>query len=216
MADAGAPLVFPFGEDLGAKPVTIADGIVVLPLPTGMGVGDVNATAIREEAGPFKGGWTIVDTGIESDAAQGKVGKATGPEILENLPIKRVIATHFHSDHIGLAGWLARTSKAELWTTRTSWLAARLLQERAPETGQRDAEQFLKHCGYRQSMLDAHRAKVASSSPVIDPVPSRFRPILDGDTLEIGGQNWDVRFGQGHAPDHAVLMAQRRWAGDRR
>lgn len=81
MTDAGAPPVFPFGEDLGAKPVTIADGIVVLPLPTGMGVGDVNATAIREVAGPFKGGWTIVDTALKATRPR-KSGKATGPGYL--------------------------------------------------------------------------------------------------------------------------------------
>ena len=42
-------------------------------------------------------------------------------------PVTRIVATHFHPDHIGLAGWWCERSGAELWASRTEWLQARAL-----------------------------------------------------------------------------------------
>ncbi len=58
---------------------------------------------------------------------------------LAGKPLRRVIVTHHHPDHIGLAGWFQTEHGAELVTTRTAWLMARMLvldehAEPKPET----------------------------------------------------------------------------------
>ena len=47
---------------------------------------------------------------------------------LADRPVVRIIATHFHPDHVGLAGWIADKTGADLSMTRTEWLTARMLK----------------------------------------------------------------------------------------
>ena len=54
------------------------------------------------------------------------VGTSLRRGLLADRPIRRVLATHYHPDHMGLAGWLCAETGAELWTSRTEWLLARL------------------------------------------------------------------------------------------
>ena len=75
------------------------------------------------EDGP---GWTIVDTGYampETKAAWERIFA----EQLGGRPVTRIIVTHFHPDHIGLAGWLAERWQAPLWITEKEWLYARVM-----------------------------------------------------------------------------------------
>ena len=48
---------------------------------------------------------------------------------LEGLPILRVIVTHMHPDHIGLAHWLCERWNAPLWISATDYNAARLASQ---------------------------------------------------------------------------------------
>ena len=86
----------------------------------------INVWAVAEQ-----GGWSIVDTGLHSaktmDAWQAAFG---GP--LGGAPALRVIVTHMHPDHCGLAGWLAERFKVRLWMTRLEYLTCRLM---AADTG---------------------------------------------------------------------------------
>ena len=72
-------------------------------------------------------GWTIVDTGpVTRRRSQGDLGGGCWPGRLAAKPVTRVIVTHHHPDHVGLAGWF-QSRGAELLATRTAWLYARML-----------------------------------------------------------------------------------------
>src|SRR3546814_19590858 len=65
--------------------------------------------------------------------------KALWEEIFKNaldgLPVLRVLVTHMHPDHVGLAAWLCERWNAPLWMTMTDYAIARLWSQRAPDAG---------------------------------------------------------------------------------
>jgi len=124
IADAeAAGLTFPY-PDPPAKGATIevAPGIHWARLPLPMALDHVNIYLLEDADG-----WTVVDTGMKT-----RDGRAAWEELLAGLlagrPIHRVLVTHNHPDHIGLAGWLCEKVDAPLVTTRTSFLYAKMLQ----------------------------------------------------------------------------------------
>jgi len=195
------PIRFPFEKHPEeGEAIEVADGILWFRLPLPMKLDHVNVFALRETDG-----WTVIDTGFASKRSRAIwQGLMDGP--LEGRPITRVIVTHHHPDHIGLAGWLQTEFGAELWTTRTSWLMGRMLTLDKHEV---QKEETLAH--YRAGGMDAeiYRKRVEDRpflfSDIVAPMPLGFRRIQEGEVIEIGGRHWDVRMGNGHAPEHATF-----------
>ena len=71
--------------------------------------------------------WTIIDTGLWSKKTL-SIWRSIIDKYFGNKPINRIIVTHHHPDHVGLAGWFQKEFKAVLWMTRTAWLMARMLR----------------------------------------------------------------------------------------
>jgi glyoxylase-like metal-dependent hydrolase (beta-lactamase superfamily II) len=161
----------------------------------------VNAYALDDGAS-----WTIVDTGLSS-----KRGKAIWQALLAGplggKPVGRLIATHHHPDHLGLAGWF-QAQGAELVITRTAWLYARMLTLDEQATRSPESTLFLTRAGMGAEAL----AQKAAERPfnfcdVVDPMPLGFTRLEEGTVLHAAGRRWQVRLGQGHAPDHATLWS---------
>ena len=113
-------LRFPHGSPPEpGTPFEIYDGILWFRLPLPMVLDHVNVYALRD-----RDGWTIIDTGINSSLTRKIWSKVmAGP--LGGRPIRRVLLTHHHPDHVGLAGWFKSEFGAEIWSTRVAWLMSR-------------------------------------------------------------------------------------------
>jgi len=186
-----------FGET-----IEVAEGVLWLRLPLPMALDHVNAFALDEGEG-----WTLVDPGIDTPTCRAALQSALdGP--LRGKPVTRVIVTHYHPDHIGLAGWL-QARGAELWTTRTSWLFARMLvlDEQPVPVG--ETLDFWRAAGMEPD-LHARRAleRPFNFADCVHPLPLGFRNLTDGELIQAGGRRWQVRIGHGHAPDHATFWSQ--------
>lgn len=183
--------------------IEVADGILWFRLPLPMKLDHVNIFALREGDA-----WTVVDTGFASNRAR-NIWREIMAGPLEGLPITRVIVTHHHPDHVGLAGWLQSEYGTELWTTRTAWLFSRMLLLDRHET---PTAETLAH--YRAAGMDpAIYAKRAGEKPfnyadVVAPMPLGFRRIQQDDVIEIGGRQWEVHIGHGHSPEHATFWCR--------
>ena len=197
-----AGLRFPWERAPGAaEAVEIADGILWLRLPLPMKLDHVNVDALDEGEH-----WTLVDTGM--DLASGREAWAAllaGP--LAAKPVGRVILTHHHPDHVGLLGWFAARG-AEIWATRLGWTLARMLQLDHNDVPPPEQLAFRRLAGMAPDMLETFAAeRPFNFSTCTAPIPLGFRAIVEGETLRLGGRDWVVHFGHGHAPDHATLWS---------
>jgi glyoxylase-like metal-dependent hydrolase (beta-lactamase superfamily II) len=149
-------------------------------------------------------GWTVVDTGIRDEPTRNAWEQLfDGP--MKGRPIKRVIVTHMHPDHIGLAGWLVRRFDVALWMTRTDYLMCRNLVSDTGHEAPPEGVRFYRSAGYPENLVEEYRTRFGRFGHGVYRMPNSFRRIVDGEIIPIGGRNWKVIVGRGHAPEHACL-----------
>ena len=181
----------------------VATGVLWMRLPLPMALNHVNVYALDDGAG-----WTIVDTGFASRRGRAIWAKLlAGP--LAGRPVHRVIVTHHHPDHVGLAGWFQSDHGAELWTTRTAWLFARMLQLDEQPRPVPETLAFWRSAGMAPEMLEKRaNERPFNFADVVAPLPLGFRRIRQGEVIRAAGRDWEVHLGAGHAPDHATLWSR--------
>lgn len=180
----------------------IADGILWIRLSMPLGLDHVNVYALREP-----NGWTVIDTGLDTKLNR-REWAAIIKDDLRGDPILRVVVTHHHPDHVGLAGWFMAQG-AELLMTRTAWLTARMLTLDEEPTPSPEAVSFWRGAGMDEALL----SKRLDNRPfnfcdTVYPLPLGFTRLEEGAVHRLGGRDWVVHLGQGHAPDHATLWCQ--------
>jgi glyoxylase-like metal-dependent hydrolase (beta-lactamase superfamily II) len=201
-ADGGsAALTYPYEAPPAPGTLTeVAPGIRWLRMPLPFMLDHINLWLLEDGEG-----WAIVDTGIAGAATRAIWQRIFAAE-LDSRPVTRIVVTHFHPDHIGLAGWLTERWAAPMWISETEWLWARML------AGDRDdaAHAADQTAFYRRAGLDAERTAILAGrgnayAPRVTPIPRRFHRLSDGMSFAIGAYRWRVIIGRGHAPEHACL-----------
>lgn len=193
------PFEVPPGEG-GA--VEVAEGVLWLRLPLPMRLDHVNAFALDEGDG-----WTVIDTGFDSRRSRA-IWEALLSGPLGGKPVTRVVVTHYHPDHVGLAGWF-QTRGAELVTTRTSWLMARMLTLDVHDRPVPETLAFWRAAGMAADLLEKRAAeRPFNFADCVHPLPLGYTRIAEGGTIRMGGRLWDIRCGDGHAPEHATFWSR--------
>jgi glyoxylase-like metal-dependent hydrolase (beta-lactamase superfamily II) len=183
--------------------IAVVPGIWWMRLPLPMALDHVNVYALDDGDG-----WTIVDTGFFSKRSVA-IWEGLLQGALKGRPVRRVIATHHHPDHIGLAGWF-QARGAELFTSRTAWLYARMLVLDVQAVATAESLSFMRAAGMPAALLDRRAAeRPFNFADVVAPMPLGFTRLQDGDVLQAGGRDWTVRVGHGHAAEQLTL-----WSGD--
>lgn len=200
MTDTGIRHPFPEAPAEG-QATRIAEGVLWLRLPLPMALDHVNVFALDDGDG-----WTIIDTGFASKRAKA-IWEALLAGPLAGKPVTRVLVTHYHPDHIGLAGWF-QSRGAELVTTRTSWLYARMLVLDEHALPLPESIAFQRRAGVPEDRLHSYATtRPFNFADVVAPLPPGFTRIRDGDTFTAAGRRWMIRTGDGHAPEHATLWS---------
>ena len=181
----------------------MAPGVLWFRLPLPMKLDHVNVYALDDGDG-----WTVVDTGFAS-----KKSRAIWQQMMDGplagKPITRVIVTHHHPDHIGLAGWLQSDFGAELVTTRTAWLTARMLTLDVQEVPNAESLAFYRSAGMDRDIYDKRAGeRPFNFGDIVAPMPVGYTRIQQGQSIEIGGRTWDIHMGNGHAPEHATFWSR--------
>jgi glyoxylase-like metal-dependent hydrolase (beta-lactamase superfamily II) len=195
-------LDYPF--EAGPTPGTgealdVAPGVKWLRMPLGGALQFINVWAIADGEG-----WCVVDTGMQTrDTAQ--AWRTAFKEGLEGKPITRVIVTHLHPDHIGLAGWMTRKFDCRLWMTRLEYLQCRMLVADTGREAPEDGINFYKAAGWDEDALENYRTRFGGFGKAIYQLPDSYRRVNDGDEFLIGAHTWRIVTGCGHSPDHACL-----------
>ncbi|GGE53992.1 MBL fold metallo-hydrolase [Actibacterium pelagium] len=183
--------------------VEVADGVLWMRLPLPMALDHVNVYALDDGDG-----WTIIDSGFASRGTKAIWRKILdGP--LQGRPIRRILVTHHHPDHVGLAGWFQTAHGAELVTTRTAWLFSRMLLLDEQDRPTEEQLTFWRRAGMDPDILNQRaNERPFNYADCVDPMPLGFRRVQEGQTIRAGQRNWTVRLGNGHAPDHVTLWSQ--------
>ncbi len=110
-------LTFPFPEPPApGEMIEVAPGVLWARVALPFRLDHVNIFFIEDGEG-----WAVLDTGINNEATRAAweslVAGASAAK-----PLTRLIVTHFHPDHIGLAGWLAERFDLPLFTSQTAYL----------------------------------------------------------------------------------------------
>jgi len=180
----------------------VAEGVLWIRLPLPMALDHVNIYALDDGDS-----WTIVDAGMHSQRMIKLWDRLiAGP--LGGKPIARVLLTHHHPDHIGMAGWLIERG-AELLMSRTSYLMSRMLILDVEERPTRQAEVFWREAGMDADRLKKRmNARPYNFSDICAPIPVGYTRLQQGDVLTAAGRDWDVHVGNGHAPEHLTLWSR--------
>ncbi len=179
--------------------IAVADGVLWLRMPMRPPLGHVNVYALEDGAG-----WTVIDTGVDTaDTRAAWTAALAGP--LSGRSVTRVIATHHHPDHIGLAGWF-QTAGAALWTSRTAYLMARMLVLDEQPVWPEETVAFYRAAGMAEDVLTARLAeRPFNFAEAVHPLALGYRRLVEGEVVQIGARHWQVRMGAGHAPEHVTL-----------
>ena len=197
---AKAALVYPFeGPPPRGELLEVAPGVHWIRMPLPFALNHINLWAIDDGAG-----WTIVDTGVRNDETT-ETWRQLFSLAVDGRRITRVIVTHMHPDHVGMAGWLARKFDCRLWMTRLEYLSCRTLVADTGREAPADALAFYRRAGWSQAALEHYGSRFGNFGKLIYTLPDSYRRIEDGETLAIGGRDWQVIVGSGHSPEHACL-----------
>lgn len=180
----------------------IAPGVLWARMPMPLALDHVNVWLLDDGDS-----WTVIDTGLPCEAARA-AWDALFQGTLAGRPLRRVVCTHMHPDHVGLADWLCRRSGAELWMTQGEYLSALLLSAGvAPTDTASMLALFASHGAPadRTAALAQRGNFYARTVPVL---PRAYRRIEAGQTLRLGGRDWLVIGGAGHSPEHAALWCE--------
>ena len=206
-----AELGYPFGDTLPALGATIdvAPGVRWLRMRLPFELDHINLWLLRDRQDGVEG-WTIVDCGI-TDAQTMAAWEQVFATALDGLPVLRVIVTHMHPDHMGLAHWLTQRWSVDgrecmLWISATDYNAARLASASTLVFGgELTAAHFMRHGLSDPESIAKVRARKSYYASMVPDVPERFRRLMDGNRLAIGAYTWNCIAGYGHAPEHIAL-----------
>ncbi len=198
-----AQLAYPFAEPPApGEAVEVADGVLWLRQPLPFQLDHINVWALRDGDG-----WTLVDTGVRTKEAMAAWEACfAGP--LEGRPIRRVICTHMHPDHVGLAGWLTRRFDVRLWMSRLEYVTCRMLMADTGRDAPEEGEQFYRSIGWSDEQIASWRARFGGFGKAVHHMPDSYRRIEDGEEIAIDGRIWRVVMGNGHSPEHACLLRE--------
>src|SRR5438067_44236 len=199
-------LTYPLGDSLPAPGDTmqIAPGVRWIRMALPFALDHINLWLLRDEI-DGREGWSVVDCCISRDESKAQWETVFATQ-LQGLPILRVIVTHMHPDHVGLAWWLCERWNAPLWISATDFNAARLASQSTTGFGGAAAADFFASHGLTDpESLEKIRARANYYPSMVPDLPRRFRRMQDGDTLRVGGREWRCIAGYGHAPEHISL-----------
>ena len=224
-------LDYPLGEALPApgSVIELQAGVRWVRMGLPFALDHINLWLLRDRQDGVEG-WSIVDCGVHNEATQAHWEQVFA-EHLDGLPVLRVLVTHFHPDHLGNAAWLTerwsrsgdgaaaapqgaggsasaqtRGFDCRLWISATDYNMSRIASGSTVGMGGDTAAAFFASHGLSDpESLEKIRGRRGYYPSMVPTVPQRFRRMMDGLTIDIGGHVWHCIAGYGHAPEHISL-----------
>ena len=193
-------LRFPLSEPppFGA-PREVAPGVLWLRLPLPYRLDHINVHLIEDGDG-----WAVLDTGI-GDARSQEIWEAVLAGSLRGRRLTRLIVTHFHPDHVGLAGWLSQSFGLALAMPRTEYLYHLMAAHGRGDMYDAAHREFYRTNGLTAELTDTILGRGLNYLRLTTGVPLSYERIRHGDTRLVGGREFRILTGGGHALEQAML-----------
>ncbi len=196
-------LSYPYQEPPAPAHATeVAPGVHWVRMPLPFQLDHINLWLLEDGDG-----WTVIDTGYSRDEVR-ELWQQLFTDVMGERPVKRVIATHCHPDHVGMAEWLTQRFDCELWMTEAEYLMANLARN---DIGIGDIEArvaFFRQHGLRNGRSKSLAARGNYYRRGVPGLPNHFHRMFEGQAVEINGRSWEVILAHGHSPDHAALYCE--------
>ncbi len=195
---APAPeLTFPHPTPPNPGDITeIAPGVLWLRLALPFQLDHVNIYLIED--GP---GWAVLDTGVADQRT-----RAAWENVLAGHKLTRLIVTHYHPDHVGLAGWLTERFGLELSMSQTEYLFCQNMRHNPAVLGAAEHRDFYRHRGLDEAAIESAVGRSHSYARLTTELPTVYHRLIAGEHLDIGGRDFEILTGGGHAPEQVMLL----------
>jgi glyoxylase-like metal-dependent hydrolase (beta-lactamase superfamily II) len=180
----------------------VAPGILWLRMPLPFDLDHINLYLIEDG----ENGYALIDTGIGTSKVE-----ALWETILSKLnkPITKVIVTHMHPDHIGMAGFLVDRFRAPFFMSHSEYFVCRALSAGSQGASDWQDDEYLVRCGMSaEYVAKAKQARKEGKGmgQFIRPIPLKYERLEAGNSISIGHEKWQVIIGRGHSPEHVCLF----------
>jgi glyoxylase-like metal-dependent hydrolase (beta-lactamase superfamily II) len=179
----------------------VAPGIQWLRMPLPFALDHINLWLLDEDDG-----CTLVDCGY-GDATTRAHWERHFDDVLAHRPIRRIVVTHCHPDHLGNAAWLARRFGCRVAMTQGEYLAAHALLAGEAGYGQDAMRALFANHGMPPEQIAAIAGRGEHYRRGVPEAPAAFVRLIGGDAIGFGGRDWRVIAGYGHSTEHAALAA---------
>jgi glyoxylase-like metal-dependent hydrolase (beta-lactamase superfamily II) len=198
-------LEYPFEKQWSpepGEPFEVAKGVFWLRVPLPIALDHINLWILKDGDG-----WTIVDSGFDDPLCK-QVWERVFAEFIDPSDVKRIIITHFHPDHIGLASWLALQCDCSVWISEGEFRHYQSILARKPIEYAQEVRLFLAELGFDSKEQEPYIGffSVDDKPEETRVQESMCRFIADGDSILIDDKEWVVLSGNGHSPEHSCLI----------
>ncbi|SDV48385.1 MBL fold metallo-hydrolase [Chitinasiproducens palmae] len=207
-------LEYRFGDTLPepGQALTVAPGVRWARMPLPFVLDHVNVWLLDDQDEAAAPSLTVVDCGIADETIRGH-WRTLFDSAFENRRASRVLVTHCHPDHLGLARWLCDGGddarwQARLWMTLGEYALGAVLSHGSLESnagGQATAAHLARNGVTEETTLEQVAHRTAYFPTLVPSVPAQFRRLSEGDEIVIGDARWRVITGFGHSPEHCAL-----------
>ena len=183
--------------------IKVAEGVYWIRMPLPFALDHINLWLLEDGDE-----WTLVDTGYGVNATHA-LWQRHFAETMAGRKVKQIVVTHFHPDHVGCAAWLHETTGAPLYMTTGEYLSAHAAAHDFAGFDRANSEALFRANGLARARPDFAEAQAARSESFkrgVPTVPTRYRRLMEHDTLKIGKREWRIITAFGHAPEHACLF----------
>jgi len=177
--------------------VTLAPGLMWVRLPLPFRLNHVNIWLLEEPDG-----WTAIDTGAATVEAR-NIWDALAAGPMRGKPIRRLIATHGHTDHVGLASWIVDRFDCPFISTQVEWMTPQLRRQESFEESRPEVIRFFTAHGCDEEQIALYHQERRRTHAQLLPMPQAYERIRNGDEITFGGRSWRVITAGGHAAEHA-------------
>lgn len=187
----------PFGSKL-----RLQDGVYWLRMALPMALDHINLYMLEDDDG-----WWIIDTGMAVGKTQ-EYWQQIFDHHLEGKPIKAVIVTHMHPDHVGQAGWICDKWRVPLYMSFGEYYNARCFAKMNVDDLSWTSEAYFRSAGMDDAFYENFKTHFHGYASIVGAMPGAFIRLEENDELSIKGKKWRVIIGRGHSPEHVCLYCE--------